>query len=99
MGDMSRKMRTVEVVNFGEHRWNGDPKHAARIERARVLFSDENNVKEVLKFCYVKNGRHARTHLTISQEEFVSLFQSAIEQHVFSPETLKRLSKVLSRRP
>jgi hypothetical protein len=98
MDDMSRKMRTVEVVNFGHLPWKGNPLHAARIERARVLFSDEDRVREVLKFCYVKNGRHARTHLTISQEDFVSLFRSAVEEHVFSPQVLKGLSKVLSKR-
>jgi hypothetical protein len=95
---MPRKMRTIEVVEYGEYRWNGNPRHAARIERARVLFSDEDKVREILKFCYVKNGRHARTHLTIDQDEFVRLFRSAVERHVFSPRVLKGLSKVLSNR-
>ena len=91
---MPRTMRTVEVVNYGEYQWDG-PKHAARIERARVLFSDRNKVSEILKFCYLTNGRHARTHLTIEQEDFVELFKDAIEKNVFKPEVLKELRKAL----
>jgi hypothetical protein len=91
-----RTMRTIEVVSYGEHQWRG-PEHAARIERARVLFSDKNRVKEVLKFCYLKGGRHARTHLTIDPEEFVDLFQSAVEAGVFPADVLKELFKVLKK--
>jgi hypothetical protein len=95
---MSRTMRTIKVIKFGQHPWDGDPRHAARIERVKVLFSNEDKTREVLKFCYVKNDRHARTHLTIEQEDFVSLFRSAVEEDVFSPKVLKGLSKVLSNR-
>jgi hypothetical protein len=87
-------MRTIEVINFGEYQWHG-PKHAARIERARVLYSNEDRVSETLKFCYVKDGRHARTHLTIDQEHFVELLRSAVEKKVFRPEIIKGLRKAL----
>ena len=91
---MANSMRTIEVVNYGEHQWDG-PEHAARIERARVIYSNRDRVEEVLKFCYLKAGRHARTHLTIDQEDFVELFKSAVENNVFKPEVIKRLRKVL----
>jgi hypothetical protein len=91
---MSNSMRTIEVVNYGEHQWDG-PEHAARIERARVLYSNRDRVSEVLKFCYLKDGRHARTHLTIDQDDFVGLFKSAVENNVFKPEVLKELRKIL----
>jgi hypothetical protein len=90
-------MRTVEVITYGEFQWNG-PEHAARIERARVFFSDENKVREMLKFCYTNNGRHARTHLTIDQEDFVELFDSAMENNVFRPEVLRDIYKLLKKR-
>jgi hypothetical protein len=95
---MKRTMRTIEVLKFGEHPWRGDRRHAARIERVKVLFSNEDRTRELLKFCYVKNDRHARTHLTIDQDEFVSLFRSAVDEDVFSPRVLKGLFKVLSNR-
>jgi hypothetical protein len=89
-----RTMRTIEVINFGEYQWDG-PKHAARIERVRVLFSDRDRVSEMLKFCYLNDGRHARTHLTIDQDDFVELLKSAVENNVFRPEVIKELRKVL----
>jgi len=91
---MGNTMRTVEVISYGEHRWKG-PGNAARVERARVLYSKEDRVSEVLKFCYLKNGRHARTHLTIHQDAFVKLFKSAVENGVFQPEVIKQLRKAL----
>lgn len=94
MSDIS--MRTVEVITYGEFQWDG-PEHAARIERARVLFSNNDKVSEMLKFCYLTNGRHARTHLTIEQEGFVELFRSAVENNVFKPEVLKGIYKVLKK--
>jgi len=90
-------MRTVETITYGECQWDG-PENAARIERARVLFSDQNKVTELLKFCYLTNGRHARTHLTIEQEDFVELFGDAVENNVFTPEVLKAIFKILKKR-
>jgi hypothetical protein len=52
----------------------------------------------MLKFCYTSNGRHARTHLTIDQEDFVELFDSAMEKNVFKPEVLKGIYKLLKKR-
>lgn len=92
-----RTMRTVEIVTYGQHEWAG-PEHAARIERARVLYSDDDRVREVLKFCYLNGGRHARTHLTIGQEDFVSLFRDAVQKNVFEPNVLKGLFRVLRER-
>lgn len=90
-------MRTIEVVTYGEHQWDG-PEHAARIERARVLYSGNDTVDEVLKFCYLKNGRHARTHLTISQENFADLFLDAVEKNVFEPKLLREMYKALKKK-
>ena len=93
---MAKTMRTIEIIKFGELPWKKDSSHAARIERVKVLFSNEDRTRELLKFCYVKNDRHARTHLTIDQDDFVDLFRSAVEEDVFSPKVLKGLAKVLS---
>lgn len=90
---MANSMRTIEVINYGEHQWDG-PENAARIERARVLYSEDDRVSEVLKLCYLKAGRHARTHLTIEQEDFVDLMKSALENRVFTPEVVKKLRKL-----
>lgn len=96
MSEKPTTMRTVEVVAHGEFQWDG-PENAARIERARVLYSDKNRVKEVLKFCYMKNDRHARTHLTIDPEDFVELMKSSIEAGVFPADVLKELFNVLKK--
>jgi hypothetical protein len=95
MGKVS--MRTIEVINYGEFQWDG-PENAARIERARVLFSDRNKVSEMLKFCYTSKGRRARTHLTIDQEDFVKLFESAVEANVFKPEVVRGIYKTLKKK-
>jgi hypothetical protein len=92
-----RTMRTIEVITYGEHEWDG-PENAARIERARVLYSDHDRVSERLKFCYLKNGRHARTHLTISQDEFVELFRDAVQKNVFEPAVVKQIARILKSR-
>ena len=89
-------MRTIEVITYGEFQWDG-PENAARIERARVFFSNGDKVTEMLKFCYLSNGRHARTHLTIEQEDFVELFRSAIEKNVFKPEVLRDINRILKK--
>lgn len=94
MSDKVRTMRTIEVVRYGEYQWKG-PENEARIERARVIYSDRDRVREVLKFCYLKNGRHARTHLTIDPEDFVELLKSSIENDVFTPKILKELRRVV----
>jgi hypothetical protein len=91
---MSRSMRTIEVINYGEHQWDG-PEHAARIERARVLYSNRDRVSHVLKFCYVKDGRHARTHLVMDQDDFADLFESAVKNNVFKPEVIDKMRKAL----
>ena len=95
----ARKMRTLEILNYGYVPWKKreDQNNGARIERVRVIFSDEDRTRELLKFCYLKDGRHARTHLTIEPEDFVDLFHSAVEADVFPSNVLKRLSKVLKR--
>jgi len=87
-------MRTLKVVSYGEYQWNG-PGHAARIERARVFYSWDDKAREVLKFCYLKGGRHARTHLTIKQDDFVELFRSAVENKVFDPGVINRMRRIL----
>jgi hypothetical protein len=92
-----RTMRTIEVVTYGEHEWDG-PENAARIERARVLYSDHDHVSDRLKFCYLKNGRHARTHLTISQNEFVDLFRDAVQKNVFEPDAIREMARILESR-
>jgi hypothetical protein len=91
---VNNSMRTIEVINYGEHQWDG-PENAARIERARVFYSDDDRAREVLKFCYLKGGRHARTHLTIDQDDFVKLFKSAFDSNVFKPEVINQLRKIL----
>jgi hypothetical protein len=94
-----RTMRTMEILCHGEHSWRTppDPDNAARIELVKVIFSNERRARDLLKFCYLKDGRHARTHLTIDPEEFVELFQSAVEAGVFPADVLKELFKVLKK--
>lgn len=96
----TRTMRTLEVLHYGYCPWKkaDDENNGARIERVRVIFSNEDRTRELLKFCYLKNGRHARTHLTIEPEDFVDLFRDAVEQEVFPPKVLEKLSAILKNR-
>lgn len=95
--DEPRTMRTLRILRYGEHSWRtpADPGNAARIELVSIIFSNERHARDLLKFCYLKDGRHARTHLTIDPEEFVELFRSAVEEGVFSKDVLKGLARAI----
>jgi len=89
---MSDKMATIEYRAVGSFRWNAHDE--ARIERN--LFAYDGQTWEGLRFCKNRDGRHNRVHLVIGEDEFVQLFQSAVENGVFRQKTLDRLRGILS---
>lgn len=89
---MSERMATIEQRAVGSYRW--DEHDEARIERN--LFAYEGQTWEGLRFCKNRDGRHNRVHLVIGEDEFVQLFQNAVENGVFRQKTLDRLRVVLS---
>ncbi|HXZ11638.1 MAG TPA: hypothetical protein VEG64_04525 [Candidatus Sulfotelmatobacter sp.] len=87
----SKKMITIEQRAVGTFDW--DASQQARIERN--LFALNGKSWEALRFCKNKGGRHNRVHLVIEEENFVELFRSAVENGVFSPESLQNLRAIL----
>lgn len=85
------KMITLEQRAVARYRWND--KDEARIERN--LFALNGDTWEGLRFCKNRNGRHNRVHLVIGEQEFVELFQDAVEKGVFQQETLEQLRAIL----
>ncbi|HYL46419.1 MAG TPA: hypothetical protein VEU52_05295 [Candidatus Limnocylindrales bacterium] len=86
-----QKMITVEQKAVGKFNW--DDAEQARIERN--LFVLNGRTREALRFCKNRNGRHNRVHLVIQEEDFVELFQDAVKNGVFSPQTLQGLRAAL----
>jgi len=89
---MSEKMSTVEHRAVGSFAL--DEHDEARIERN--LFAYDGETWEGLRFCKNRDGRHNRVHLVIGEDEFVQLFQNAVENGVFRQKTLDRLRTILS---
>jgi hypothetical protein len=89
---VSEKMATVEYRAVGSHPL--DEHNEARIERN--LFAFEGQTWEGLRFCKNRDGRHNRVHLVIGEDEFVQLFQNAVENGVFRQKTVDRLRVILS---
>jgi hypothetical protein len=91
-----KKMVTIEQRAVGTFDWPGTAHEQARIERN--LFALNGRSWEALRFCKNKDGRHNRVHLVIEQENFVELFRSAVENGVFSEDSLHSLRAILERR-
>ena len=87
------KMLTLEQLAVGVYNWEDDGSEQARIERNR--FALNGRTWEALRFCKNRNGRHNRVHLVIEEEHFVDLFRDAVQNGVFSAETLTQLRRVL----
>ncbi|HKS81391.1 MAG TPA: hypothetical protein VJR23_07775 [Candidatus Acidoferrales bacterium] len=86
------KMVTVEHRAVGSFDWENSEQ--ARIERNLVALN--GRTWEALRFCKHKNGRHNRVHLVIEEENFVELFRSALENHVFSERAVEAFRGMLS---
>lgn len=89
-----KKMATIEQRAVGTYDWGNSEE--ARIERNLVAF--EGRTWEALRFCKNKDGRHNRVHLVIEEENFVRLFQSALENGVFSESAVESFRKMLANR-
>jgi hypothetical protein len=88
------KMVTVEQRAVGKFDW--DEEEQARIERNVVALGGKT--WEALRFCKNRNGRHNRVHLVIEEKNFPALFRSAVENGVFSEDTLQELRAALGER-
>jgi hypothetical protein len=88
------KMVTIEQRAVGVFNW-GDGEQA-RIERN--VFAQDGEIREALRFCKNRNGRHNRVHLVIEERDFVDLFRSAVQNGVFQEETLQKLRGILDQR-
>lgn len=94
---MSVKMSTIRQLAVGTHDWEDSPDQA-RIER-NLFHRDGEEPLEALRFCKNRNGRHNRVHLVITEEEFIPLFRSAVENGVFHEDTLAQLRTILAPPP
>src|SRR6202049_5191788 len=83
------EQRAVGVCHLDEH-------NEGRIERN--LFNANGLTWEALRFCKNKDGQHNRVHLVLDEEKFVELFQDAVNNGVFRPETIDKLKTILDRR-
>lgn len=88
------KMATIEQRAVGTYNW-GDSEQA-RIERNLVALN--GRTWEALRFCKHKNGRHNRVHLVIEEENFIELFRSAVENGVFSANSLEEFRRIVDRK-
>jgi hypothetical protein len=88
------KMSTVEQRAVGVCKL--DDHNQGRIERN--LFAVNGGTWEGLRFCKNKDGQHNRVHLVLDEEKFVELFQDAVANGVFRPQTVDRLKTILERR-
>jgi hypothetical protein len=88
------KMITIEQRAVGVFNWDVDEQ--ARIERN--VFAQDGEIREALRFCKNRNGRHNRVHLVIEEKDFVDLFRSAVENGVFQEETVQKLRGILEQR-
>src|ERR1700690_664132 len=92
----SKKMVTLKHIAVGAFDWE-DGHDQARIER-NLFLRDGGEQWEALRFCKNRNGRHNRVHLVIKEGDFVNLFRSAVENGVFSEETLQGMRNILGER-
>jgi hypothetical protein len=90
---MADKMHTISKLRVGTYDWPNSTDQA-RIERNSFLFCGE--VFEGLRFCKFRNGRHTRVHLVISEGEWVELFRDAVQNGVFSTETIEEMRRIIS---
>jgi hypothetical protein len=88
------KMITIEQRAVGVFNWDADEQ--ARIERN--VFAQDGEIREALRFCKNRNGRHNRVHLVIEEKDFVDLFRSAVQNGVFREETVQKLRGILEQR-
>jgi hypothetical protein len=88
------KMVTIEQRAVGVFDWGQDEQ--ARIERN--VFAQDGEIREALRFCKNRNGRHNRVHLVIEERDFVDLFRSAVQNGVFQEETLQKLRGIMDHR-
>jgi hypothetical protein len=88
------KMVTIEQRAVGVFNWGDDEQ--ARIERN--VFAQDGEIREALRFCKNRNGRHNRVHLVIEERDFVDLFRSAVQNGVFQEETLQKLRGIVNQR-
>jgi hypothetical protein len=88
------KMVTIEQRAVGVFDWGEDEQ--ARIERN--VFAQNGEIREALRFCKNRNGRHNRVHLVIEERDFVDLFRSAVQNGVFQEETLQKLRGIVDQR-
>jgi hypothetical protein len=88
------KMITIEQRAAGVFNWDADEQ--ARIERN--VFAQDGEIREALRFCKNRNGRHNRVHLVIEEKDFIDLFQSAVQNGVFHEETVQKLRGILEQR-
>jgi hypothetical protein len=88
------KMITIEQRAVGVFNWDADEQ--ARIERN--VFAQDGEIREALRFCKNRNGRHNRVHLVIEEKDFVDLFRSAVQNGVFQEETVQKLRGILEQR-
>lgn len=89
------KMVTIEQRAVGVFNWGDNDQ--ARIERN--VFAQDGEIREALRFCKNRNGRHNRVHLVIEEKDFVDLFRSAVQNGVFQEETLQKLRGIVNQRP
>jgi hypothetical protein len=89
---VAKKMTTLRHLSVATFDWP-DTKDQARIERNQFLYGDE--IIEALRFCKHNDGRHVRVHLVITEEHWLGLFMSAVENGVFSPSALHAMSGML----
>ncbi len=88
------KMITIEQRAVGVFNWDADEQ--ARIERN--VFAQDGEIREALRFCKNRNGRHNRVHLVIEEKDFIDLFRSAVQNGVFQEETVQKLRGILEQR-
>lgn len=88
------KMVTIEQRAVGVFNWGDDEQ--ARIERN--VFAQDGEIREALRFCKNRNGRHNRVHLVIEERDFIDLFRSAVQNGVFQEETLQKLRGIVDQR-
>ncbi len=61
-------------------------------------FAQDGEIREALRFCKNRNGRHNRVHLVIEEKDFIDLFRSAVQNGVFQEETVQKLRGILEQR-
>jgi hypothetical protein len=83
------EQRAVGVCHLDDH-------NEGRIERN--LFQVNGTTWEGLRFCKNKDGQHNRVHLVLGEDKFIELFEDAIKNGVFRPQTIARLRMLLEQR-